>query len=140
VLLGFIMACTAYPIICVIQGETWQKQIVSLGANETYPTGDFTDWVASGQIRDARADKGGIVLAEFTFPTPMYDSEELKTVFLPTLDYGATKLLPITKYQGTGTASDKNCLIYDLEFSFNGIVKKLAPGYVQVIGEANRNE
>ena len=134
------MTCSTYPTICVVQGETWQKLVVSLGANETYPDGDFTDWVGSGQIRNGRSDKGGELLAEFTFPSPLYDSENLKTIFMPTLDAETTKDLPITKYQGAGDPSDKSALIYDLEFSFNGLVKKLAPGYVRVIGEANRDE
>ena len=134
------MTCSTYPTICVVQGETWQKLVVSLGANDTYPDGDFTDWVGSGQIRDARIDKGGVLVAEFSFPTPLYNSNDLSTIFLPTLSHTITSELAITKYQGTGTASDRNCLIYDLEFSFNGLIKKIAPGYLWVIGEANRDE
>ena len=131
------MTRASYPTVGVIQGETWDKLGITVTANPTYPTGDFTSWTATGQVRDKRADKGGVLLAEFTF-TSLYDSEELKTDFYPVLSAEDTAILPITKYQGTGAAADSNCYIYDIELTNGSEVVKLAPGYLYVIGEANR--
>ena len=128
------------PTVGVIQGETWDKIYLALSANPTYPTGDFTDWTATGQIRDKRVDNGGVLLAEFIF-TNLYDPDELKTYFYPAIPWEVTAGdLPITKYKGAGNPSDSNCLIYDIEISNGSDVVKLAPGYLYVIGEANRNE
>ena len=132
------------PTVGLIQGETWDKIFLSLSANPTYPTGDFTTWTATGQIRDKRADRGGIVLAEFTFLSPFYDSDSLKTYFYPVIIAADGQSIPITKYQGINqnglTPNDKSCWIYDIEISKETDVVKLAPGYIYVIGEANRDE
>ena len=134
------MTRSALPTVGVIQGETWDKIYITASANPTYPTGDFTSWTATGQVRDKRADKGGVLLAEFTF-TSLYDSEELKTYFYPVLSADDTGYnLPMTKYQGVGTPSDSNCFVYDIEVTNGSEVVKLAPGYLYVIGEANRDE
>lgn len=127
------------PTVGVIQGETWDKIYLTLSANPTYPTGDFTSWTAAGQIWDKRVDKGGILLGVFEF-TKVYDSENPKTIFYPTIVATVTEALPISKYQGLDgtTPSDSNCWVYDIEIEKDGAVVKLAPGYLYVIGEANR--
>jgi hypothetical protein len=132
------MSRATLPTVGVIQGETWDKIYLTLSANPTYPTGDFTGWTATGQVRDKRVDNGGVLLAEFVF-TSLYDPEELKTYFYPLIPSEITASdLPITKYKGTGNPSDSNCWIYDIEIEKDGAVVKLAPGYLYVIGEANR--
>lgn len=135
------MSRAALPTVGVIQGETWDKIYLALSANPTYPTGDFSAWTATGQVRDKRADKGGVILAEIVFSV-VYDPDGLKTYFYPVIVSTATKTIPITKYQGIeGTIpSDSNCFVYDIEISNGTEVVKLAPGYLYVIGEANRDE
>jgi hypothetical protein len=135
------MSRAALPTVGVIQGEDWDKIFLALSANPTYPDGDFSTWTATGQVRDKRADKGGVVLAEIIFSLA-YVPDELKTYFYPKIISTATRSIPITKYQGIeGTIpSDSNCWIYDIEISNGTEVVKLAPGYMYIIGEANRSE
>lgn len=133
------MGRSTLPTIGVVQGESWDKIYLVLSANPTYPTGDFSTWTATGQIWSKRVDKGGELLGEMEF-SKIYDPETLKTFFYPTIVPAVSRALPISKYQGMeGTkASDSNCWIYDIEIEKDGAVVKLAPGYLYVIGEANR--
>lgn len=123
------MTRAAYPTIGIVQGESW-----------TSPTfifpGDLSDWEPRGQIRSKLLEKSGTLLAEFTFETLTYDAEADETSVTATLTPAQTSALKITRYQGSGELSKSNVYYYDIELeSADGVVVKLAPGAVFVVGE-----
>jgi hypothetical protein len=118
--------------LAIIQGETYLKLLD--GAITV--SGDWTGVTPRGQIRDTYLNDSEILYAEFEFEDSVYDEETDTTTIKPFLSASATQNIPYTKWrEGQVFAPKKNVHVYDIEIEKEGVVKKLAFGYVQVIGE-----
>jgi len=123
------MACTSYPNICIVQGQTYRQTFTA--------EGNWSGAECRGQIRDNWLNSDGAIKAVFEFGSLSYDDETDLTTVEGAISHQQTTLLPTTKYQGTGTQSVKNSLVYDVEIELDDNVFKLAPGYVRVIAEVS---
>ncbi len=110
--------------LAVIQGKTYQISF-------NYP-GDLTTGTLCGEIRNGYLQDNGALLGEFNFLTMVYDSIEDKTTITAQIQANITALLPYTKYQGTNTATSRNCWVYDIEHTENDVVRLISRGLVQV--------
>lgn len=117
--------------LAIEQGKTWNKLVLRYPANLT--TGLF-----KGQIRKNYYQDAGELLGEFEFETPIYDLGTGKTLIKPFLTAETTENIPYTKFQGIGSASIKNCWVYDIEHHNSNIVTPITRGFVQVIPEVTR--
>ena len=123
------MSCESYPNVCIIQGQTYRQVFTA--------DSDWSGAECRGQIRDNWLNSDGAIKAIFEFGALTYDAETDLTTVEGVVSHQQTTLLPATKYQGVGTQSVRNSLVYDVEFELDGNVFKLAPGYVQVIPEVS---
>jgi len=118
--------------LAIIQGETYLKLLD--GAITV--SGDWTGVTPRGQIRDTYLNDSEILYAEFEFEESVYDEETDTTTIKPFLSASVTQNIPYTKWrEGQVFAPKKNVHVYDIEIEKGSVVKKLAFGYVQVIGE-----
>ena len=100
-----------------------------------FPGGDWRLWVPRGQIRTNLKELPNELLADWDWGEPEWDEVNNKTIFYPQLTWEISANLPSTKYQGTGLLSVKSAHVYDMEIALDGVVKKGAFAYIQVIGE-----
>jgi hypothetical protein len=110
--------------LAVIQGKTYQLSF-------NYP-GDLTGGTLCGEIRNGYLQDNGALLGAFNFLPMVYDPIEDKTTITAQIQATATALLPYTKYQGTNTATSRNCWVYDIEQTENDVVRLISRGLVQV--------
>lgn len=123
------MSCESYPNICIVQGQTYRQVFTA--------DSDWSGAECRGQIRDNWLNSDGAIKAIFEFGALTYDAETDLTTVEGVISHQQTTALPATRYQGTGSQSVKNSLVYDVEFELDGNVFKLAPGYVQIIPEVS---
>lgn len=110
--------------LAVIQGKTYQISF-------NYPV-DLTGGTLCGEIRNGYLQDDGALLGEFIFLAMVYDSIEDKTTITAQIQATVTALLPYTKYQGTNTATSRNCWVYDIEHTETDVVRLISRGLVQV--------
>ena len=110
--------------LAVIQGKTYQLSF-------NYPS-DLTGGTLCGEIRNGYLQDNGLLLGEFNFLPMVYDPIEDKTTITTQIQATVTALLPYTKYQGTNTATSRNCWVYDIEHTENDVVRLISRGLVQV--------
>lgn len=111
------------------QGSTYTRTI-------RFP-GNYSGYTAKGEIRDNYLHAAGVVLATFGFGTLVYNATDDKTDIPLILTYTQTALLPVTKYQGTGSPSVNNALVYDIELTDTvEVVPVVDASFVQVKPQA----
>jgi hypothetical protein len=116
--------------LAVIQRETYR---VLLGGLITV-NGNWSDGSPRGFIRTDLISNGGELVGQFEFEPSLFDAVNNQTILNPFLPSTVTASLPITTWKDGQNFSSRNALVYDFEVELNGQVKKLAYGFLTVIG------
>jgi hypothetical protein len=116
--------------LAVIQRETYR---LLLGGLITVD-GNWSNGSPRGFIRTDLIGNGGQLVGQFEFEPSVYDVENNQTILNPFLPSAVTASLPITSWKDGQKFSSRNALVYDFEIALNGQVKKLAYGFLTVIG------
>lgn len=104
-------------------------------------SGDITGAELRGQIRTTYLqDTTNILVGQFTFGGITYDIGSHLSTFTARLEDDETALIPYTdKNQGKSGYNDRNCHVYDIEYTLNGKTGLILRGFVQVIPEVTAN-
>lgn len=78
--------------------------------------GNYLNWTPISQIRTTYVDSGGVVEAQFSFDTNIYDEQLGITYIRPYLKANITKSIISTLYQNKSnqSPSEDNCFLYTL--------------------------
>lgn len=116
--------------LAIIQGETYTKLTI-------LKSGDFSDAIPYGTIRDNYEDKNGIELAIFSFFPLTYNLTTDKTTIAPFLSKEITRSLPMTKFQANEDEipTVKNCLVYEIGLTLltGENIVLISSSFIQVI-------